>query len=65
MYWPEEESVSVVPGKNISTDKDEEETCMVRIGKSVYPGKSAATGMLINYYGLVCTHVEYRNGDET
>ena len=56
MYWPEEESVSVLPGKSI-TSEDRDKTCLVKIGKSVYPGKTAGAGKLIKLSSLVCTHM--------
>lgn len=45
VHWPEEDSVSVVSEEAISKGKKElGQTCSVRIGKKMFPGRIAATG---------------------
>ena len=46
VYWPEEDSVSVVPVENVQEKCEVGKECEVKLGRKCYKGKVCAIGKL-------------------
>ena len=50
MFWPEEESVTVVPMARVLDGSSVGEECRVKMGRAFYTGKIKAVGKLLHVH---------------
>ena len=58
MHWPKEDSVSVVAAKDLHDGQKEiGQTCSVRVGKRLFPGRIAEIGKKLQHESVAFTYI--------